>query len=109
METIAQEAKRLLEPIPEEKWLSNKFTDEISCCCAIGHYNRMKSANPKDFSYGNCAWKDTEDAIRNESLKFLKFDGDIAVINNGLRETYPQPTPKQRVLALLDDMIAAGY
>lgn len=33
----------------------------------------------------------------------------IQDVNDGFFKAYSQPTPKQRVMALLDDMIAAGY
>lgn len=108
METIAQEAKRLLDPIPEGQWVVRMYTDGKSRCCAFGHFNRLQN-NPSDFGLINCAYSERERLLENISLRFLKGSGTIASVNNREFEIYKQPTPKKRVMALLDDMIKAGY
>jgi len=112
METIAQEAKRLLEPIPEDQWMINDFTDYRCKCCVIGHYERLKSGSPNNFSFENCS-DAISSALREQSRVYFTERGyewtDIADVNNETSHNYHQPTPKQRVMALLDNMIAAGY
>lgn len=115
-ETIAQKAKRLLEPIPENLWIKFEYTDEIEKCCAFGHLNRLTSGYFNDFSYENCGYNPKENKLRDISSQFilqnLGFDKiDLADVNNGNRGAeviYPQQTERGRVLALLNDMIAAG-
>lgn len=109
METIAQEAKRLLEPIPEEEWLTGTYYEDNKCC-AIGHI-RDKSDRPIG------KWEDIErDGSRfwfELRLRTLakEFLGELHIteVNDHRQARYPQTTPKQRVMALLDDMIKAGY
>ena len=113
-ETIAQEAKRLLEPIPEEQWTDEHgYSDGVSKCCALGHWNRLHSSNPNNYNTINCAngnadnqMADIGDAFFNDPL-FGYYK--IAEVNDGVDDRYPQSTPKQRIMALLDDMIAAGF
>lgn len=105
METIAQEAKRLLEPIPDEKWITQFYysSSKPGCHCFIGHYNVIHGLHPSaDIEL--CAYK-----IVGRISTFLKGIGDAFDINDGNLTKYRQDTPKQRVIALLDDMIAAGY
>lgn len=102
METITQEAKRLLEPIPEENWMVGDFTDGVSKCCGSGHFMRLRSPGQK---YLYSSWT----AINTMTPIVAEFnESSIAAVNDGENPKYQQPTPKQRVMALLDDMIAAG-
>ena len=115
-ETVAAHALRILAPIPESKWIVDKFTDEKERCCALGHYMRLKSENVNDYSLWNCKDHDNCD-LRLLSKDFLSSKGyeniDISYINNceyiEVYIEYDDPTPKQRVLHLLNDMVKAGY
>lgn len=106
-ETVAEEALRILEPIPEEKWCTGARTNFRGQHCALGHYS-MKH-------YGHPAETTGEDGPLTEKL--IKRSNDflgqelisIASINNGDHGLYQQETPKQRTMALLQDMIKAGY
>ncbi len=109
-ETIAQEAKRILELIPEEKWIAHNYTNEGECRCGMGHWNEYRTGNP-----WNC---DYEPQLNNVIRKFadsqtirsrFSLDVTMSLVNDGDVKAYPQNTPKKRVMALLDDMIAAGY
>lgn len=85
METIAQEAKRLLEPIPEESWTTYRPVLEM------GIRSEFES-DVRDFLFPKpghvfTAWG----------------------VHNGKHRAYCQDKPKARILALIDDMIAAGY
>lgn len=116
-ETVAQEALRLLIPIPAEDFITDKFTDEEGKCCAIGHIKRLKSYDPSNYSSDNCSDMFTEDAaIRTASVKYLRdvhnaaWSANIASVNNNNDiNGYTEPVIKDRVIHLLNDMIAAGY
>ncbi len=105
METIAQEAKRLLEPIPEDRWMEYNYASG-NCRCAMGHWNEYKTGD---------AWNCTfETQLNNEVRKYASAIGikgnwvndvTISLVNDGAIESYQQRTAKQRVMALLDDMI----
>lgn len=109
--TIAQEAYDLLKDIPSKDFIIGKFTDYNSKCCAIGHLVRLKN-NPSN--YENCSDIDNPLLIRKISSNYINsinsFAYDIASVNNGYSYVkYKQKTPKGRVIALLKDMIKAGY
>lgn len=123
-ETIAQEALRLLKPIPPSKWLTRKYSDEKGKCCALGHYNRLHSKYKNDFKHSNCSDHFGHIALRNASMHFLTEthkveDKDIVTVNdygaigthkNGkVKIFYTQKTIKGRVINLLKDMVKAGY
>lgn len=107
IETLAQEARRVLSLIPDYRWCTGLFHDTITGqACALGHFNYYQE---KDYSDNK--------PLRQASAKYLEERGiflvDIASVNNGdiciVNHFYPQETPKQRTIALLDDMIKAGF
>lgn len=107
-ETVAQEALRLLSAVPKNKWITNNFTNKEDKCCAIGHYVRLTSNNPNDYSLSNCT--DTPSSmseLRIISEQYL-VDYTIATVNNRQINRYQQKTPKDRVIACLKDMVKAG-
>ena len=114
-ETIAQEALRLLEPIKSTKFITDKFTNDVDCCCAIGHYARLRSGNPDDYSLYNCSDRWRNGRLRTESAKYISsqklspFNKSIAHVNSTPIGKYQQKTPKARSIALLKDMIKEGY
>lgn len=93
--------------IPEENVIDGEFTNQVDSCCVLGHYHRLKSDNPNDYSADNC--NDLIDHVFGGELRRLGLDYDIALaeINNGnwCMHTYPQKTPKQRSLAALNDLL----
>lgn len=111
-ETKAQEAYRLLKDIPEDQWLTARFSNGIDKCCGVGHLKRLKSKNPSDYSINNCCdlliFDDSNFRFHNE-CNLMYVDGNLASINNGETLKYQQPTPKQRVMAFLEDAIRLGY
>jgi hypothetical protein len=116
METIAQEAKRLLGGIPEDEWMTDEFGNGKNKCCAIGHLMRITSEDPNNYTPSHCSdvfrFGVAGCPLRVASEEFIAMKDldmfDISDINNTETESYPQPTPKQRVMAFIDDMIAAG-
>lgn len=96
METIAQEAKRLLEPIPEEQWCTGESGDAGAQCL-------LRHLGDSTVSIDN--FLNTSSNFRRQfCIPELSFE-----INDGLCPKYPQETPKQRSIAFIDDMIKAGY
>lgn len=114
-ETIAQEALRLLSTVPEDKWTTFSYTDLKEKCCAIGHYNRLKSKNQNDYSSRNCSDDCGPDTLRQKSAEFLKAVhnaeyGDLATVNNTTNiNGYKQESIKERVINCLADMVKSGY
>ena len=118
--TIAQKALELLEPIPASAWMTDDFTDGISKCCVVGHYTRLTSGDPNNFSKDNCSdytneWGFTS-PLRAASRKFLwnraisqHESTDITAINNLGYGIYMERDIKDRVIHLLKDMAKAGY
>lgn len=115
-ETIAQEAKRLLETIPEEEWIKDRYTDRHGKCCSLGHLNRLKSGDPKDYSMLNY-WEENEvpsQKLRRASAIFIHTkhgeSSDISYVNNtDSVNGYNEPSIKRRVMHLLNDMIEGGH
>lgn len=117
-ESVAQQALRMLQDIPEDKWIAYYFAKkEQQQCCVIGHYTRLNGLNPNDYSPGNCNdWYRFDEGVgcplRMTSRKFFGELGevcDISAINNSDHGKYQQLTPKQRSIACLKDMVEAGY
>lgn len=117
METIAQEALTLLSAVPAERFQSDFFTDNVGKCCVIGHYNRLKSLDPNDYSQRLSDWTEHSpgNALRNASAVYLSknlhfVNIDISSVNNSESiNGYTEPEIKDRVIHLLEDMVKAGY
>ena len=115
----ATEARELLLPIPKNKFLTEKFTDYRGKCCAIGHLVRLKSDNPSDYnqSLADGRWGGTCEVRTFARERVRVYNGekhdqyeDLAAVNNRTEVNgYTQDNPKDRVMALLNDMIADGY
>jgi len=117
----ATEAKALLLPIPKAEFLTGRFTDYTGKCCAIGHLVRLKSDNPSDYNQNLMDGTDWGDENNCEVETFARetvrdFNGkhhdayeDLAAVNNRKEVNgYTHEFAKDRVMALLSDMIAAG-
>lgn len=81
------------EAIPEEKWCTDGFTNDAGQCCAAGHCGLR---NDSDWTPGMEAY----------ALDQIFDDLDVVSVNDGKDSRYPQPTPKQRILAALRDIQA---
>lgn len=123
-ETVAQRALRLLEAVPAEDFLRSIFTDEKGKCCAIGHYMRLTSHDPNDYSMSNCCDRNyinkrvasyAGSDLRISSEQYLRTvhseqDVTLSEVNNSAHiNGYNQSEVKDRVIACLKDMVAAGY
>jgi len=110
------EAKELLLPIPQNDFLLHEFSDGDGKCCAIGHLVRLKSEDPLNYKQwcGDEDESEVENFVRKQVRKYIRETHDesacLARVNN--RNTingYTQDSPKDRVIALLNDMIKDGY
>lgn len=113
-ESVAEKAYRLLKDIPENEWITDHFSDSSTRqCCAIGHYQRLKSSDPTNYTLQNCRDIFNNCDLRRTSARYLQSVGrtstSIAEVNNNEVPEYNQPTTKGRVMAFLKDMIKAGY
>lgn len=101
VETKAQEARRLLGSIPEDQWHVGDYANKAKTKrCAAGH---LFTANPKEWT-PNCNFYRLVTEFLYPGHRVYFSD-----VNDGLCKKYQQQTPKQRVIALLDDMIKAGF
>jgi hypothetical protein len=117
----AKRALELLSAIPNEDFLTEKFTDGIGKCCAIGHLVRLNSENPKDYGmfntcdtfFGTVGNEAVNKFARTKVATFLKekhgiteSNIDFASVNNfDSVNGYTQDNPKDRVIAMLTDMV----
>lgn len=112
-QTLAQRAFDLLNSVPADKFIIGEFTNQDGACCSIGHYKRLTSENPNDYSWDNCDDHGNCDLRIASSEYILEGHGapyDIADVNNDPAiNGYKEPEIKDRVLHLLKDMIEAGY
>lgn len=118
MKTFVQKIKELIAPIPQDEFIADLFTDQEGKCCVLGHVIRLTSNDPKDYNSDMLLRGDTTstaEKLRTESMKFMKekYDLDYTNIihaNNSNRVNgYTNPSIKDRVMHVLDDMIKAGY
>lgn len=93
------------QAIPESLWASGSFSNR-GRCCAAGHCG----INVESDYDGNAEAKAFVNIFRTIKISNMGrvyknelFD-TVVVVNDGFAEQYPQPTPKQRILAALYDI-----
>ncbi len=109
--SIAQHALNLIKDIPEANFGIGKFTNHKDKCCVMGHINRVSNKGKYDTidcSYSSFGAEITY-TVMTFMLKTYNKAPSLFSINDGGCEYYAQPTPKERVVQLFTDMIAAGY
>lgn len=116
--TIAQEALELLSPIPNNKWCVGEYISADGKMCALAHYAHLK--NPSIIIESHLQFcrhgplNDSIEDLDNITREFLRkeermFSSSLADINNGEIKSYKQRGPRARTIAILKDMIKAGY
>lgn len=83
--------------IPEERWITGVMTDKNKYC-ALGHCG---AGNPLA---GNADFNHTEESKALNKLFKANFNEPAWKINDSKDYGYPQSTPKQRILAALQDI-----
>ena len=105
---------RFFSVIPEEGWCRGSFLDvETGQSCAMGWFIRgyFGQYNPIKWVAGQLAAHNVIGAWSHKVIHRLGpgYYQDIASVNDGHSRYYRQPTPKQRVLAFLEDAKEAGF
>lgn len=107
---LANEFINHFAAIPESKWNSGFQYKGDGTCCALGHLNYSYSR------FVSRTWKTSEKQMQLRVLfidcgipQIKPSDGPaggnlVAQINNGDHHLYQQETPKQRILAALEDV-----
>lgn len=98
----SQELLNLFQQQPEENWITGSYA-EYNKCCAMGFMRKHCRADK------NISVFVEEAKWIQASGEFLTDNTNIIIVNDKATEKYPQSTPKQRVIALVKDMIKAGY
>lgn len=83
--------------IPSNKWCCHKLHNDQGQSCALGHTMPFDQFQESEETKQLCS-------VFSSSHLFDGW-GRIARINNYTSEQYPQPTPKARILAALEDII----
>lgn len=97
---VIEEVLELITPIPEENWCIYHYTNNTDKCCMYGHIQRIKRFNG-DYDFNNFEDVELSDKIRNVGLRHgIRF----VDVNDGDHPKYQQETPKQRVVAALNDL-----
>lgn len=88
------------EAIPEEKWCRGDRQNDKGQRCAHGH------CYPEDADELQLSGFGFKNEDENSLIKLAKEAGysGFAPINNGEDQRYQQDTPKQRMLAVLNDI-----
>lgn len=87
------------ESIPEEKWIVGGFTDGFGNCCFWGHLGARGFEDVRKFL-------DSEHALLNIGNEISVVMVNDSGYSHYGKYCYKQPTPKQRILALLRDLKA---
>jgi hypothetical protein len=82
--------------IPAEQWCEGAYMDDVGRRCALGHCCVLHDGGLLDTF--------TPDIQRLAEL--MHCTGELAGVNDGKHPKYPQPHPKLRVLAFLNDLKA---
>jgi len=97
------------EAIPEDKWARFTQLDDDGSRCALGWCDGREKFLYRSEIAGDQT-KEGEGLIRLFLYAKIYFGNDslkshgVASVNNGTHAKYPQPTPKQRILAALYDI-----
>jgi len=102
---LAKKALDLLKPIKPKNWLIGNFTNEIDSCCAIGHFLRLTSDDPNDYSDYNCSDLGFNAKAKSSLRQLSVKNWGLAGVNNTESKEFKQKTPKARVMSFLKQII----
>lgn len=98
-DSLAYEAMKLMKPLTNEQFMTDFYSNEEGKCCVIGHWRRLKSSNPNDFSMENCTEPqylfgrmdcDLRMVSRNFFQKVHGIEASISEVNNLSSTTAPE-------------------
>lgn len=111
----AKEYRDFFDAIPDNKWITGQFSGDGDCHCVRGHlgerydYARDESTRPAPVEtlsamvgrqFGNIS--DAYDDITNGRVMLARIN------DNRYDNPFKQATPKARILAMCDALIAEG-
>lgn len=104
----AKDALELLEPIPEEQFITGDYWDGKNGCCTVGHLRRLLSPDKSDYNYAHHSNAIVSN-FSNKVAAFIRetttyFGGVVTVNDRTLISKWNDPTSKQRVVHLFKDM-----
>lgn len=80
--------------ISEEDWCVGLYTDQTGSHCALGHCGvRNEYGNTEGTTEGTALWQLFQDAKLS-----------VSDVNDGWSRHFKQPTPKQRIIAALNQI-----
>lgn len=92
-ETLIQKTLQMVQDTRDEDWIVNEsHSDCRTKHCFLGWLDH---------------WGMLGNGVNSDARSFL--GRPPYEVNNGLDKRYSQPTPRQRMIAVLQDMIKAGY
>lgn len=93
--------------IPDDQWCSGVYANDDGQRCAQGHVCH-RSSEIDEMGYPVLKGSDAILALRElfQPLSQNAFLQTVGQVNNGDHPSYQQPTPRARILAALDDLIA---
>ena len=105
--TKAQEILDIISPIPAEEFCVGEFENIHGQSCFIGHINRHFEASADD-DYNGFGARQLTKRYFTEKHDLMNCSG-VTVNNSPDVNGYNEPEIKDRIIHLLNDMIAAGY
>lgn len=104
---LLRDARKILSKIKTEQFCARIYTNEKDQCCSIGHLNRLKSKNKKDYTLVNCAENyQAHYKIQHPVREIFELNGlSMVHINDQITSSFNQKTPKERIIAALDYLI----
>lgn len=97
------------EAIPEDDWTTGEFVSPEGKRCALGHCGTTSFTG--NIEVGRVITEEgkalNQLIVQLGALEFMPYAGPVGavpIINDNQSQRYPQPTPKQRVLAALYDV-----
>lgn len=106
----AQQILDIILPIPEEQFIIDWYGNSKGQSCFLGHIHRKLSPNGPDDYRGDEHGYGARELTKKFMVEKHELCIDGAEINNSPDwNGYNEPTPKARVVHMLQDMIQAGY
>lgn len=95
------------QAIPEEKWGTDALQQGNGRRCALGHCTPELDNFPgrQVLNFTNIGLKTYTEEGKALAAVFNKVTEGVVCINDGTSEIYKQDTPKQRILAALQDCL----
>lgn len=106
--TKAQQIKDIIKPIPADQFCIGHYENsDKSQCCVLGHIHKHFGSDAEGDGQGYGARQLSNEFLTEKHN--LPFENIASVNNDTDINGYTEPVIKDRVMHLVEDMIAAGY